>query len=432
MRHLLLVSHFFPPMGGGGVQRVTKFVKYLAAHGWRTTVLCGRAEDYWMRDETLLADLPASTRVLRTAAASGLGILRRLRAEATGDKRSSRGFDGLRRASEWFLIPDSYIGWLPFAMRVAESLRQDPPDVMLSSGPPDTNHLVALGLRRRMRWPWVADFRDPWVGLHLLVPPTPWHRRRHAALERAVLAEADALVATTTWLQELLRQRGPANACLHLIRNGYDPEDFAAAPVEAPRQDGPLRLAHTGMLTLTRSAAGLLRALQLVFARHPELRGRIELDLVGARESDNDALVHALGLQDCVHLRGYVAHAAAIASMRRADVLVLLKHTSARYAGLVPGKFYEYLGAERPILALVPESEAATLVRELRCGVVAGPADPEAIASALVDLHAAKQSGTLARRFHSGALPQFQRSAQAGELANLLADVADAHPRSAR
>jgi len=430
VRHLLLVSHFFPPMGGGGVQRVTKWVKYLDTHGWRTTVLCGRAEDYWMRDESLLSDLPQSTRVLRTAAASGLGILRRLRADTPGDKRSSRGFGGLRRVSEWFLIPDSYIGWLPFALRAAESLQEDPPDVILSSGPPDTNHLVALRLGPRMARPWVADFRDPWVGLHLLRPPTAWHRRRHAALERRVLARANGVVATTTWLQDLLRQRAPANVRVHLIRNGYDPEDFTLGAAES-RPGGTLRLAHTGMLTLTRSAAGLLRALQLVFARHPELRGQIELELVGARESDNDELVRNLGLQDCVHVRGYVAHAAAIASMRQADVLVLLKHTSERYAGLVPGKLYEYLGAERPILALVPESEAATLVRELGCGIVVGPTDTEAIASALLDLHAAKQSGALAQRFRSGALPRFQRPAQAGELASLLADVAASHPRSA-
>lgn len=425
MRHLLLVSHFFPPMGGGGVQRVTKFVKYLARHDWRTTVLCGRPEDYWMRDDTLLADVPPETRVLRTAAASGLGVLRRLRSARPAASRSSRGFAALRHGSAWFLVPDSYVGWLPFALRAASTLwRSDPPDVILSSGPPDTNHVVALRLRRRTQRPWIADFRDPWVGLHLQPPPTAWHRQRQEALERAVLAEADDVVATTVWLHDLLRQRAPAAARVHVIRNGYDPEDFTSVPADTPSGQGPLHLVHTGMLTLTRTAAGLLRALQRVRERRPDLAQAIRLDLVGARESDNDALVAALGLQDCVRLRGYVSHDEAIAAMRQADVLVLVKHVSERYVGLVPGKLYEYLGAGRPVLALVPESEAAALVRELQCGVIAPPDDPDAIATVLLDLVAAKQSGALARRFRRGGTAAFQRPAQAAALAALLDGLA--------
>ena len=429
MKHLLLVSHFFPPMGGGGVQRVTKFVKYLRLHGWRTTVLCGRAEDYWMRDESLLADVPPETRVLRTAAASGLGVLRRLRGDDAAGRRSSQLFALLRRGSAWFLVPDSYVGWLPFALRAAEAvLRDDPPDALLSSGPPDTNHLVALRLRQDSAKPWVADFRDPWVGLHLLEPPTPWHRRRHASLEREVLAAADAVVATTTWLRDLLRERSPHNVRLQVIRNGYDPDDFAGSPAYTPAKEGPLRLAHTGMLTLTRSVRGLLQALAQVHQRHPELRGQIHLELIGARESDNDAEVARLGLQDSVVLRGPVPHAEAIAATLRADVLVLLKHTSERYVGLVPGKFYEYLGSGRPLLALVPESEAAHLVRDLGCGAIAPPDDPEAIASVLLQLLAAKRDGSLAGLYRRAALPVFQRPEQASNLAALLDQVVAAAP----
>src|SRR5438445_1984909 len=108
MRHLLVISHFFPPMGGGGVQRIAKFVKYLERAGWRATVIAGRPEDYWMRDDSLLAELPASARVVRTAAASGQGLLRRLRPSATGSgRRSSGGFAALRRAASWFLVPDT-------------------------------------------------------------------------------------------------------------------------------------------------------------------------------------------------------------------------------------------------------------------------------------------------------------------------------------
>ena len=438
MRHVLLISHFFPPMGGGGVQRVTKFVKYIAEHGWRATVVCGRPEDYWMRDETLLQELPDSTRVIATAAASGLSLLRRVRrSPAPGGgaaRRSSRGFGILRRAASWFLVPDSYIGWRPFALRAARIvLRDDPPQALMSSAPPETNHVVAAALHRETGVPWLADFRDPWFGLHLYPAPTAWHRSRHAKLERAVLEQANCVVATTTWLRDLLRTRASHQREIYVIRNGYDPADFERHAAHAAHADdvtvghgvpdagsAKLRLAHTGMLTLTRSASALLQGLKRLLARRPELRGRVALELVGSRESANDAWVERLGLEDCVHLRGYVSHREAIATMRSADVLVLVKHTEPRYRGLIPGKLYEYLGAGRPILALVPESEAAALLRGLGCAEIAAPDAAGEIESALERFVEAKISGTLASRYPIPDVTRFTRSEQARNLAALL------------
>jgi glycosyltransferase involved in cell wall biosynthesis len=430
LKHVLIVSHFFPPMGGGGVQRITKFVKYLEPCGWRATIVCGRPEDYWMRDDSLLAELPASARVVRVAGASGLGLLRRLRGGTTtqGSTRSSRGFGLLRRATSWFLVPDSYVGWRPFALRAARAvLHDDPPQALLSTGPPETNHLVGLALRRTAGLPWLADFRDPWFALHLHPAPTPWHRARHARLERSVLSGADAVVATTLWLRDLLRQRTPhPPERLVVIRNGFDPADFPPAAAPAPDPERPMRLVHTGMLTLTRSANGLLRGLHVLLGRRPDVRGRIRIELIGTRESANDGLVRELGVDDHVRLGGYVPHRDAVAAMQGADVLVLIKHTEARFVGLIPGKLYEYLGAGRPILALVPESEAADLVRRLGCGEVVAPEDPEAIARTLEVLYDAHRAGQLGARYACGDTRAFQRSEQARNLAALLEQISAA------
>ncbi len=427
MRHLLLVSHFFPPMGGGGVQRVTKFVKYLEPHGWRVTVVAGRPEDYWMRDDSLQDDVPATARVVRTTAASGLGMWRRLPRTGgeAGSRRSSRLFGALRHAAGWFLIPDSYVGWRPFALHAALAvLREDPPDVLMSSGPPETNHLVALRLHRESGLPWLADFRDPWFALHLHPAPTAWHRARHARLEARVLSEASCIVATTDWLRALLQSRAPAAERLHVIRNGYDPADFAAVPADSVPPVPGLRLVHTGMLTLSRSAAGLLHGVQRVREAHPEWRDALRVDLVGARESANDALVQQLGLRDCVQLRDYVPHRDAIAAMRGADVLVLIKHVEPRFRGLVPGKLYEYMGAGRPILALVPPCEVADMVRDGGWGEVAPPEDAAAIAAALVRLLQHRQAGTLADAYPCRGREKFERPAQAAELSRILDSLA--------
>jgi glycosyltransferase involved in cell wall biosynthesis len=270
----------------------------------------------------------------------------------------------------------------------------------------------------------LADFRDPWFGLHLRTPPTAWHRARHARLERAVLARANAVTATTTWLRDLLRARAPRPLeRLHVIRNGFDPSDFPPPPPPRPAAT-PLRLVHTGMLTLTRSAEGLLAAIARLHAAHPDERGAFEVELIGARESRNDAAAQAPALAGCVRVRDYVPHRDAIAAMQAADVLVLIKHVEPRYRGLVPGKLYEYMGAGRPILALVPESEAADLVRGLGWGEVALPDDPEAIAAALERLLAHKRAGRLASIYPMRGREQFERRAQTENLAALLAQIA--------
>jgi glycosyltransferase involved in cell wall biosynthesis len=126
-----------------------------------------------------------------------------------------------------------------------------------------------------------------------------------------------------------------------------------------------------------------------------------------------------------VRLRGYMPHQEAIAAMRRADVLVLIKHVEPRYRGLIPGKLYEYMGAGRPILALVPECEAADLVRAGKWGEVAPPDDPDAIAAALLRLLSHQRAGTLAQAYPGGARAAFERPAQAGELAHLLDALAE-------
>jgi glycosyltransferase involved in cell wall biosynthesis len=237
-----------------------------------------------------------------------------------------------------------------------------------------------------------------------------------------VLHGADAVLATTEWLASLLRRRADGKSDVHVLRNGFDPADFPSPSSEphSAARDTPLRLVHTGMLTLTRSAEGLLRGLRHLLRQHPEYRDAFRIELLGARESDNDARIAALGLQDCVSVRDYVPHQQAIASMQGADVLVLIKHTEERFRGLIPGKLYEYMGAGRPILALVPESEAADLIRQTACGEVVSPQDPDAVARCLETFLHHKRNGTLSAAYSCTATQRFDRQQQAAELAALL------------
>ena len=165
-RRILMLAYFFPPLGGAGVQRSLKFARYLPAEGWDPTVVTVRSQDYWMADATLAAEIGATTEVIRTASFTGLTLLRRLTPRHSGGsgapRRSTRTIGRLRALSGWVLVPDSYVGWTPYAWRAAlEAHRRRPFDAIYTTSSPDSAHLAGRTLARRLGLPWVADFRDP-------------------------------------------------------------------------------------------------------------------------------------------------------------------------------------------------------------------------------------------------------------------------------
>lgn len=420
VKHLLMIVPFFPPMGGGGVYRPLSFVRHLPEHGWRTTVIAPRGDAFWIRDESLAAKIPADCRVVRTATLSGQGILSATRAPGTAaPARSTRGFSFARRAGAALLVPDTYAGWFPFALSAAlREARASAFDAVLSTSPPETSHLVGDAVGARTGLPWIADFRDPWMNLRLLDPPSPLHARIHRALEARVCRRARAVVVTTRWHEAVLRAAYP-HARITRLPNGYDGDDVRSVANVEPG-DGVMRIVHAGMLTQKRSATPFLEALASLFARRPEARASIEVDFLGAREDESERAVARLALADRVHFRGSVAHDEALRAERRAHVLLLIKHADSRYDGLVPGKLYEYVGLARPVLALAPPGEARSLVESLARGETASPDDVAAIERKIERLYDLFRAGALDRSYRLSAAPEFDRSHQAGELARVL------------
>ncbi|HEX5132398.1 MAG TPA: glycosyltransferase [Candidatus Krumholzibacteria bacterium] len=417
MKRVLMVIPFFPPMGGGGVYRPLSFVRYLPANGWRVTVIAPRGDAFWIRDESLLERIPADTRVIRTETWSGQAVLRR--GGAVRQSRSSQGFGALRRLGATVMMPDTYVGWYPFALRAAmRELRGGGYDAIYSTSPPESAHLVGATLHRRTRLPWVADFRDPWMNLHLMDVPSPLHAAFHRRLERMVCRQAE-LVATTAWSERLLRCAWQA-ARVTRISNGYDGEEMAAVASVQPPAGGPMRIVHAGMLTLRRSAVPFLEALRALQDRRPDARGNIDVEFAGAREDENDRAAARLGLTDCVRFVDTVAHTDMLRRERAAHILLLIKHADPRYNGLVPGKLYEYIGLRRPVLALVPPGEALELVRSLRRGETVDPADAAAISRVLEHLYDLHRAGGLDAAFDLSEQPQLERSRLAARLGAVL------------
>jgi glycosyltransferase involved in cell wall biosynthesis len=383
-RRVLILCYFYPPLAGGGVHRVLSFTRYLPALGWDCTVVCAGEEDYWVTDTTLTAQIPAETEVLRVRGGSGLAALMKV-SRAPRGRRSGRSFTPLRRWSDWWLIPDSYLGWSVRARRAASRrIARGGIDALLSSSPPDSVHLAARALQRRFAVPWVADFRDPWIGLAFRTPPTAWHRARHAALERGVLEDADAVVVASRAHRAVLGAASGARidaARVHHIPNGFESAPLGSGAPATPAAGDAFTLAFTGTLSMMPDTEVFLEAVHEMLKRHPEARRTLRARLAGPFDTGYADRAVALGLTGIVEFQGERDHQAARALQRSADRLLLWQPRGT--PTMVPGKLYEYLDSGRPILAVCePGSEVAELAGSAGAERVR-PGDRDALAAAI-------------------------------------------------
>ena len=422
---LLVVSYYFPPSGGAGVQRPTKWVKYLGASGVEPSVLTVRAGAYPALDPSLARDVPPETTVVRTPAPDPFGLYGRLTGRSRGEAVAARtGTVGQsaslpERTARWVranvFVPDARVGWVPFAVRAARRMHAAHPfDAVLTTGPPHSAHLVGRALARQTGLPWVADLRDPWTDIHYTgaLGRSRAAARLDARLEASVLREATALVTVTAPLQDAFAER--AGRPVALVRNGFDPEDFAVPPpsLGSPR---PFEVLYAG--TLYDVPAGLLGALA-------RLRGDgrdVPLRIVGAVPETLAEEAVRLGIGDLVRAEPPLPHDAAVAAMQAAGVLLLTVEPWSYAAGVVPGKTYEYLASGRPTLALVPpDGDAAAVLRDAYGGTVCAPADARAIATVLREHAAAWTAGAPLAGAPAGRLAPYARPAQAAAVAEIV------------
>jgi glycosyltransferase involved in cell wall biosynthesis len=338
----------------------------------------------------------------------------------------------LRAAADWTLLPDSYAGWARRA-RAAAARRLARGDVraLLTSSPPDSVHLAGLALARAGARPWIADFRDPWIGAHFRRPPTPWHASRQRAAERAVVAGADlVLAASATHAGDLRAMRTadgtPLARRVEHLPNGFEPvAGDGVAPDPAP---GTFAMVFTGTLSLMPDTRLFLAALARFLARRPDARDRVHVRLAGPYDVDDEDRARTLGLADVVRFPGPLDRAATRALQRRADLLLLWKPHGPGYRTMVPGKLYEYLDSGRPVLALLdPRDEAGALAARGGAELVA-PGDVDRLAATLEHRFDTWARDGRAPDARPAWLADHARAALAGRLATLLDDVTEARP----
>jgi glycosyltransferase involved in cell wall biosynthesis len=325
----------------------------------------------------------------------------------------------LRRLGSTLLIPDTYIGWYPYAVREGRQIIETQKiDAIYSTSPPETSHLVGARLHELTGLPWVADFRDPWMNLYLLQRPTRLHDRLHERLERRVCSRAAAVV-TNRWHLDVLRKKYPAMARMKLIPNGYDPAHIEQVLELTPPVDR-FQIVHAGMLTQKRSAVPFLKALRVFLDRFPGAEDTCRALFLGPRESENDDAVEQLRLGAVVSFRNTVPHHEALNIERSSHILLLIKHTNPVYNGIVPGKLFEYIGVRRPILALAPDGEASDIVRRFKRGEVAPQDDAELIADRIETMYRKHRGGTLETDYDLTPVTEYGRDVLTRRLAKYL------------
>jgi glycosyltransferase involved in cell wall biosynthesis len=414
---VLLVTMYFPPAGGGGVQRPLKFATHLPALGIETHVLAPD-DAKWIHSDPELQP-PTQAWIHR---ARYLGPRARKLAD---ELHGRRGLDRLSRQarslSRRMLVPDENVGWnltaIPAAVRIA---RSEGIDVVITTSPPNSVHLTGAAVKRTTGARWVADLRDS-IAAHP-------HRRVESAAVRAkekvsasvarlVARQADVIVAASAAIADEAQALDPTGVVATIL-NGADFDDFAGLEY---RPGERFRITHTGSFFGKRDPRPFLQALadsglEDVVAR-----------FVGDFRAADREWADSLGLGERLELHPYVARKDALALQRDSEALLLLiPEADGRGQGVLSGKVFEYLAAERPILAAVPpEGAAAELIRDTGAGVVAAPGDVDGLKDALASLHSSWKAGTLdGTRLSPDDREQLGRAARVEELAEVLRSLA--------
>lgn len=380
MKRVLMVTYYFPPIGGPAVYPMLKFCKYLPQQGWLPTVICGGKNDPdFGPDETLVKEIPKEVNVHRIDFPHGT-LWRQVRGWLFAHHLGRVG----HYAGFFIDFPCRFREWTELAItRAARLIEESRPDVIWTSSPVLSAHRVGLEIKRRFGIPWVADFRDPWVGNPILMSRKlfpQWQLARQAGAEAEVARKSDRCTfAHPLIAQEFVQRHRLSPGKVVPITCGYDPEDFCGTTVQGSPA-GKLLIVHTGSFYGEYSPKPLYDALKIAASRNPVLLKQLKLVFVGGCTVDFDLA----GLE--VEVLPRVSHGEAITWMQRSDVqMVILTRTMSNYC--IAGKLFDYLATGRPILAIVPErGSCAEIVRNTRSGLVADPDSPEEIIGALETL----------------------------------------------
>lgn len=415
-------------MGGGGVQRWLKFTKYLREFGWEPIIFTAEDAELSLPDESLLKQIPDGIETLRAPIWEPFDLYKKL----LGKKKDEKVQPGLLRQSNsksfmyeltlWIrgnvFIPDAKMFWKKPSVKVlSEYLNNNEVDAIVSTGPPHTTHMIAKSIKQKFHIPWLADFRDPWtnVDFYHKLKLSKWADKRHHQLEKSVLREADQTVTVTwSWADDFNKM---GEKKVEVVTNGFDPVDFENnANYTLSKQ---FRITHIGSMNEDRNPPVLWEVLADLSKEVEGFKNDLEVSLIGPVDFSVFELAKQNGLEENVQHTKHIPHSKVIGELCKSQVLLLPLNNTPNIDGVVPGKLFEYIGAQRPIICIgKPTGDAAKIIKETKAGSVTDFTDREGLKAQLLKMYNDYKSNNLT--VSSTGAENYSRKKLAGDIANYL------------
>lgn len=373
-KKVLIITYYWPPSGGSGVQRWLHFSRYLAQLGWEPIIYTPENAEAPLVDESLLDEFTDSVHVIKYPIWEPFDAYKALTGKK--GKKLQTGFlnEGGKQDKKWIqkialwlranlFIPDAKKFWIkPSIQHLSNFLKDHPVDIIVSTGPPHTTHLIALGLKRETGIPWLADFRDPWTNIDWFdkLPMTFLAKRKHRNLEQSVLREATGITCVSrTWTKEF---EDLANRPVKLITNGFAPKDFQYFNKKV---DEHVTILHTGSLNADRNPTVFWAFLANEVSKNDFLKEKLKIQLIGAVDISVVQSIESCGLRPYLDQRPFIPHQEVIELMSSCSLLLMPLNNVKNQQGIIPGKLFEYLASNQAILAIGPKTgDSAQILQE--------------------------------------------------------------------
>lgn len=430
-KKVLIITYYWPPTGGAGVQRWLKFSKYFRQFNWEPIIYTPSNPDFPINDETLLKDVLPNLEVLKTQINEPYDVYRKIMGKKKTDTvnqgflSESKENKVLQKMMIWvrgnFFIPDARKFWIkPSVSYLSDYLKEHKIDAIISTGPPHSMHLIALGLKQQFNIPWIADFRDPWtqIDFYNQLQLTKWADRTHKKLEKSVLKSANKVVTVSGHWAEDLKLLCDRN--IDVITNGFDADDFTTTE-DTNLMPGFL-FHHIGALNKDRNPHTLWKVLGKLCKENNAFKRDLKLKFTGKTDAAVFESLKENGIFENAEKTDYMAHSEVVKLLLKSPVLLLPLNDTPNILGIVPGKLFEYLAAKRPIFAIGNvEGDTAKIIADAHAGTMVGFKDEEHTKKRVLELYEQFNKQTL--QIDSTSIEKYSRRSCAESYTTLLNEI---------
>jgi glycosyltransferase involved in cell wall biosynthesis len=414
---VVIITYYWPPAGGSGVQRWLKFVKYFQEFGIEPIVYTIDNANYPKADTTLLKEVPENVTILKQPIWEPTDLLfwKHKNQEKKGVSNASKGgFLSFIRGN--FFIPDPKIFWVNKSVRFLQNyIIENKIETIISTGPPHSMHLIAQKLRLNNSLKWIADFRDPWTSLYYNedFKLSNFAKNKNKKLETTVLKNADCILTVSNVLKEEFEKTAKNVA---VITNGFDEETFSEKSLKL---DDEFSISYIGLLPKQSNPKVLFKVLNALCKNNSSFSNDLKINFIGDISEEVKKEISANNLMEKVSFKGYVSHQKAIEYQKKSQVLLLLIPNVKKSKGILTGKLFEYMTAKRPILAIGPEEgDLNDILNDTNAGVVVGFKNEEKLSSEIVQLYTQYKKGIL--QVNSVNLEQYHRRKLTENLSEII------------